>query len=189
MPKGSCEDIVDVTIQWSPLWEHVEILSLQQNMRLQQRTADTQQFSQWLLEVGHDRNMDNSSQVRFPEHMRIIDENSLINSIYPAIDSNPPPPPEYFLNHMILAPRNADVGEMNQKILERMMGDVRQYISADKMIQEAGADPNDGDNLPVEFLRSINLSSLPPGELNLKVSCPIILLQNLLPSVGLCNGT
>ena len=189
VPKGSREDIVDATIQRSPLWEHVEILSLRQNMRLQQGMADTQQFSQWLLEVGHGRNMDNSSQVRFPEYMRITDENSLINSIYPTIDSNPPPPPEYFLNRMILAPRNADVGEMNQKILEKMTGDVRQYISADEMVQEAGADPNDGDSLPVEFLRSINSSSLPPGELNLKVGCPIILLRNLSPSVGLCNGT
>lgn len=189
VPKGSREDIVDATIQRSPLWEHVEVLSLRQNMWLQQGMADTQQFSQRLLEMGHGRNMDNSSQVRFPEYMRITDESSLINSIYPTIDSNPRPPPEYSLNRMILAPRNADVGEMNQKILEKMTGDVRQYISADKMVQEAGADPNDGDSLPMEFLRSINSSSLPPGKLNLKVGCPIILLQNLSLSVGLCNGT
>ena len=158
-------------------------------MRLQQGMADVQQFSQWLLEVGHGQNMDSSSQVHFPEHMRIANDNSLINHIYPTIDSTPPPPPEYFLNCMILAPRNADVGEMNQKILEMMTGNVRQYISADEMVQEAGADPDGGDNIPVEFLRSINSSSLPPGKLNLKIGCPIILLQNLSPSMGLCNGT
>ena len=90
---------------------------------------------------------------------------------------------------MILAPHNADVGEISQKILEMMMGNVHQYISADEMVQEAGADPDDGDNIPVEFLRSINSSSLPPGELNLKIGCPIILLRNLSPSMGLCNGT
>lgn len=75
---------------------------------------------------------------------------------------------------MILAPHNADVGEMNQTILEMMTGNVHQYISADEMVQEAGADPDDGDNIPVEFLTSINSSSLPPGELNLKIGCPII---------------
>ncbi|PPQ82287.1 hypothetical protein CVT25_008437 [Psilocybe cyanescens] len=189
VPKGSREDIVDATIQRSHLWENIEILFLQQNMRLQQGTADVQQFSQWLLEVGHGQNMVNNSQVRFPEHMRIQDANSLINTVYPAIDSTPPPPPEYFLNRMILAPRNADVGELNQQILEKMSGNAQQYISADEMLREAGADPQDEDHIPIEFLRSINSSSLPPGELNLKVGCPIILLRNLSPSLGLCNGT
>lgn len=30
---------------------------------------------------------------------------------------------------------------------------------------------------------------LPPGELSLKVGCPLILLRNLSPDRGLCNGT
>lgn len=30
---------------------------------------------------------------------------------------------------------------------------------------------------------------MPPGELKLKVGCPVILLRNLSPSSGLCNGT
>ena len=70
-----------------------------------------------------------------------------------------------------------------------MSGDVQQYISADDMIREVGADPEDDEDIPVEFLQSVNSSSLPPGELDLKVGCPIILLHNLSPSWGLCNGT
>ena len=133
--------------------------------------------------------MTDDGQVCVPEHMRVNSVESLIGSIYPAINSNPPPSPEYFLNRMILAPRNADVSDLNLQILDRMSGDVRQYISADDMICEAGADPVDDEPIPVEFLRSINSSSLPPGELHLKVGCPIILLRNLSPSQGLCNGT
>lgn len=115
---------------------------------------------------------------------------SLIASIYPGIDSiPPPPPPDYFLNRMILASHNTDVGDMNQKILECMSGEVCQYVSADEIIREAGADPLDDDPIPNEFLCSVHSSSLPPGELNLKIGCPIILLQNLAPSQGLCNGT
>jgi hypothetical protein len=57
------------------------------------------------------------------------------------------------------------------------------------MICEAGADPEDDENIPVEFLQSVNSSSLPPGELNLKIGCSIILLCNLFPLQGLCNGT
>jgi ATP-dependent DNA helicase PIF1 len=35
----------------------------------------------------------------------------------------------------------------------------------------------------------LKISDLPPGELKLKVGVPIILLRNLNPSEGLCNGT
>jgi ATP-dependent exoDNAse (exonuclease V) alpha subunit len=121
--------------------------------------------------------------------MRAESANSLIASIYPAIDTTPPPPPEYFLNRMILAPRNIDVGDINQEILDRMAGDSRRYISADEIIRETGADPRDDEPIPIEYLRSINSSSLPPGDLNLKIGCPVILLRNLSPGQGLCNGT
>ena len=50
-----------------------------------------------------------------------------------------------------------------------------------------------GDNedlaIPPEVLRSLRLSSLPPAVLKLKVGAPILLLRNLQPLVGLCNGT
>jgi ATP-dependent exoDNAse (exonuclease V) alpha subunit len=90
---------------------------------------------------------------------------------------------------MILAPRNANVAALNESILQQMAGQPRQYFSVDKIVQEAGADPNDAEPIAVEVLRSITSSSLPPGELNLKVGCPVILLRNLDPSRGLCNGT
>ncbi len=43
--------------------------------------------------------------------------------------------------------------------------------------------------MPVEFLNSLNASGLPLANLELKPSCPIILLHNLDHKLGLCNGT
>ena len=163
--KGSCEDIIDATIHQSDLLQNVEILFLHQNMCIDQGSADAHQCSQWLLEIGHGRNVTDDGQVCVPEHMRVNSVESLIGSIYPTINSNSPPPPEYFLNCMILALRNADVSDLNLQILDRMFGDVQQYISADDMICEAGADTEDDEPIPVKFLQSINFSSLPPGEL------------------------
>ena len=40
-----------------------------------------------------------------------------------------------------------------------------------------------------EFLRAMKSSSLPPGELRIKIGCPLILMRNLSPSNGLCNGS
>ena len=80
---------------------------------------------------------------------------------------------------MILAPRNVNVAQLNESILNRMAGGSCQYVSADSIIEEAGANPMNAEPIPVEVLRSINSSSLPPGELNLKIGCPVILLRNL----------
>ena len=78
--------------------------------------------------------MNTNSQVHFPDHMQVDNSDSHIASIYSGIDSIPPLPSDYFLNQMILAPCNADVGDMNQKILAGMSGDIHQYVSTNKII-------------------------------------------------------
>ena len=45
------------------------------------------------------------------------------------------------------------------------------------------------DRWPPEFLNSINIGGFPPHKLILKLGTPIILLRNIQPSDGLCNGT
>ena len=62
-------------------------------------------------------------------------------------------------------------------------------ISADSVDWEAGADGDLNEALPVEYLRSLDASGFPPGELRMKPGCPLILLRNLSPANGLCNGT
>lgn len=99
------------------------------------------------------------------------------------------PEPAYFASRMILAPRNADVSVLNHAILDLLPGPVRHYASADSVIQEEGVDNPHRAEVPQEVLRSITGSGLPPGDLNLKAGCPVILLRNLNAGVGLCNGT
>jgi len=193
VPRGSRDDVVNATLQRSHLWENVQALRLHRNMRLENADDEAQRFSQWLLDVGHGRNYEEDQKsVCLPDQMLASDTNHLIEMVYPNIDSDPPPPPEYFLNRMILAPRNSDVADINEAILEQLSGEKRIYVSSDEIMDEDGADgPTHGTRppIPVEFLRSIHASNLPPGELSIKVGCPLILLRNLAPSQGLCNGT
>jgi ATP-dependent exoDNAse (exonuclease V) alpha subunit len=117
------------------------------------------------------------------------DNEALIDFIFPGVN-RPTPPPSYFLERTILAARNGDVDGLNDDVLRRMVGELRTFISADKITTEAGADdPQVNDTMPAEYLRSFDASGLAPGELSLKAGCPIILLRNLSPSAGLCNGT
>jgi hypothetical protein len=188
VPKGSREQILDATITRSHLWNDFQVLHLRQNMRLR-NDPDAEEFGKWLLQIGHGQNSDDTNNILIPHDIRSKDIDSLMNFIYPDLHSCPPPPPEYFLNRMILAPRNSDVNDVNDALLDRMCGDVRTYYSADEILHEPGADNESHLPLTPEFLRSVNSTSLPPGELKIKIGCPLILLRNLSPSNGLCNGS
>jgi hypothetical protein len=45
------------------------------------------------------------------------------------------------------------------------------------------------DSLLVEYLQSLDPQGFPLAKLELKIGSPIILIQNILPWEGLCNGT
>lgn len=190
VPRGSREDVVSATLLRSNLWGHVKVLKLIRNMRVAD-TPDAHSFSSWLLEIGHGRGLSNDGTVRLPHGMIASDIATFINKIYPGIQSPTPPPPDYFLNRMILSPRNSDVADLNMQILSMMPGEEESFLSVDSVEDEAGVDDGiSGSNaLPPEFLRTLNPSGLPPGDLRLKPGCPLILLRNLCPANGLCNGT
>jgi hypothetical protein len=121
--------------------------------------------------------------------MRVNGEEDLISSIYPGIEGPLIPPPDYFTHRMILAARNNDVAHLNETILDKLPGDAQQYMSADTVLNERGVDDGRRGAIAPEVLRSIVGSGLPPGELNIKAGCPVILLRNLNAALGLCNGT
>lgn len=83
----------------------------------------------------------------------------------------------------LISPRNEDVDKLIQKIIENFSGRQKIYYSFDIV-------ENDQHNLyQQEFLNSIAPGGLPPHQLTLKVGAPIMLLRNIDPSIGLCNGT
>ena len=115
--------------------------------------------------------------------------NELLDFIYPGLkSSNTLPPPDFFHDQAILTARNGDVNQINHDVLRMLGGAETILFSADKVVTKSGADASTAQ-YPVELLRSLDTPGLPPGELHIKISCPLILLVNLSPSRGLCNGT
>jgi ATP-dependent DNA helicase PIF1 len=84
-------------------------------------------------------------------------------------------------NLRILAPRNVSVDELNKVILGRLPGEERVFLSADKASDDSGH--------PFEYLNGINIAGFPLHKTVLKVGTPVLLLRNLDPASGLCNGT
>ena len=82
----------------------------------------------------------------------------------------------------ILCAQNDDVDHINETILKSFLGELKSYCNIDKIINILEA------HYSSDYLNSINASGLPLSELNLKVGCPIMILHNLDPANGLCNG-
>ena len=83
----------------------------------------------------------------------------------------------------ILSTKNEHVDRLNAMMIERFPSEEKVYHSFDTVVD----DPS--NHFPIDFLNSITPNGLPLHELKLKINCPVILLRNLDPNNGLCNGT
>jgi len=164
-----------------------QVLLLRTNLRLSRSTTDKLHFADWLLDVGHGKDIDVKGTIPFDTNMHVPDPETLIHHIYPNIDCVVPPP-SYFLDRIILAARNSDIDDLNRAILDLFPGQETTFYSAESVETDPGVF-SQSHHIPTVYLRSIEASGLPPGELHLKHGCPLILLRNLAPARGLCNGT
>lgn len=129
------------TLRSSPLWSHICVLFLRQNMRLNCEHG-TQGFASWLLDIGHGRHILDDHTQEIPPNLRVQDLESLINFIYDSreITTFPTRDSDYFRRRIILSARNQDVQDINNTVLSRMPGEAQVYLSADSVLLEPGAD-------------------------------------------------
>jgi ATP-dependent DNA helicase PIF1 len=74
------------------------------------------------------------------------------------------------------------VDEINARMIDRFPGKAMVFYNFDSVDDEC-------NNYPQDFLNSITPNGLPLHELRIKINCLLILLHNLDPRSGLCNGT
>ena len=90
---------------------------------------------------------------------------------------------DYITTRAILSTCNDWVDMINMKMIDMFQGGETVYHSFDSAVD----DPH--NYYPSEFLNSLTPNGLPPHILKLKLGCPVILLRNIDPANGLCNGT
>ncbi|XP_044019694.1 ATP-dependent DNA helicase pif1-like [Aphidius gifuensis] len=187
VPKGSKSDEINACLKSSYLWSSITSLRLTTNMRVHlggDNNADL--FSQTLLKIGSgtfQNDNDSTIQITSTFAISVLDQNNLINKVYPEISQLSNKSNEWLRERAILAPKNDTVNVINEKILSMFEADEKTYISFDTL-----SDQDDVVDIPIEFLNSLNPSGLPPHKLNLKIGAPIILMRNL-NAPKLCNGT
>ncbi|XP_051223656.1 uncharacterized protein [Lolium perenne] len=183
--KGSRGQIIDSTLQSSYLWSSMRPLRLTTNMR----AHNDRWFADYLLRVGNGtEKTDEEGNIRLPEDICVpstgeaADIEKLIDHVFPALDHNMANP-GYMTARAILSTKNDNVDVINMRMIERFQGEEKIYYSFDS----AEDDPHGYYSL--EFLNGLTPNGLPPHALKLKINCPIILLRNIDPANGLCNGT
>ncbi|KAG8386163.1 hypothetical protein BUALT_Bualt03G0120500 [Buddleja alternifolia] len=164
----------------------MQLLTLTENMRAKSDPF----FSQFLLRVGNGTEpTDEEGNINIPGDMVIkCDENDedgseqrLIDTIFPNLEYNAQSS-TYMTNRAILASKNDYVDKLNERIIQSFPGVVRTFTSFDEVVDDTQ------NYYQSEFLNSLTPNGMPPHRLVLKKNCPIMLLRNLDPSDGLCNG-
>ncbi|CAN1162476.1 ATP-dependent DNA helicase PIF1, partial [Linum perenne] len=95
----------------------------------------------------------------------------------------------YLTNRAIVAPTNEDVSKLNAYVLAQVPGPTKNYYSAYTLSSDSKRMHELETLYPTEFLNSFSFNGVPEHVVTLKVFTPIMLLRNLNPSIGLCNGT
>ena len=155
---------------------------------------DLEQFDQWTLSIGNGE----LKEIPLTDEMitTIITKNSkdnpnsehdamsrFIDEIFPNISDNISDP-HWLEGRCILASTNKEVDMINEMVQDRLPGTTDRLYSADTL-------ENSGDLLRIteEYLHTLMPNGFPKHVLRLKTGMPLMLLRNLDPREGLCNGT
>ena len=187
--EKSRSHIVHACLLSSPLWSTIRhnVLKLEKNMRVGDNDED-RSFAAWLRQLAKGDLNDEEQLIALPR--RILsstnDIEDLITHVYPNIDSFHPP--SYYQERCILAPRNTEANEINAEILRLFPGEAHELWAVDTALDR---DTHLEDEMSVspEHLHTLTPSGFPLAQTVLKLGCPVMILRNLQPREGVCNGS
>ena len=111
-------------------------------------------------------------------------EEELISKVFPDIKSTyHAQTRDWVTKRAILAPLNETVTRLNTTLINQVPGELITFTAINSVVNE-----EETVQYPAEFLNSIELSGLPPHQLNIKIGVPVMLLRSLQPP-KLMNGT
>ena len=198
IPGANRSDIVNACINHSVLWSKFQVHSLTENMRVR-ASGDPllEHFASWTLSLGDGTINDHQGRIIVPkDHLFKINPNTKNNKenehrsledfceqIFPNLEENILDP-TWLEGRAILAPTNKEVDEINDLMESRMPGISTKLSSADSL-----ENYQDVMRFNIEYLNSLYPRGFPRHIISLKPGMPLMLLRNINPKEGLCNGT
>ena len=206
IPYGSPTAVISASIKSSHHFTTATILKLVRNERLRRELREQtilpsmkmklQLFDAWMNDIGYDtipKETDiHGAAIKINEsnisHCKKLEE--FVHETYHNM--NETTNANYFKNRCILTPKNEDVRQINSICLksfncvsnERSLYKDKTYNSTDSV----GLD-DVSSWFTQEWLNTRQYNGVPLHQLRLKTGMPVILLRNINPAMGLCNGT
>ncbi|XP_071694291.1 uncharacterized protein [Rutidosis leptorrhynchoides] len=205
IPKGKRQEIVQACINRSELWQSCQLHTLSRIMRVNEFTADgqvdprKQQFNKWVLDIGDGKvqavckdREEEPTWIEIPDEFIVKSDkppiDAIIDTIFPDFLERHKNE-DYLSERAILTPRNDDADQINKHMFKKLHGQTMIYKSSDEICKGSTDAIDQHQSYPVEYLNKLNFPGVPPHKLKLKIGQPIMLLRNLYPSAGMCNGT
>ncbi|XP_071943821.1 uncharacterized protein [Antedon mediterranea] len=186
IPKGGKAEILQATLKTSYLWKSIQSLKLTDNLRVIHSYGNVdqlRQFSHLLLSIGEGTKEEiDKDTIALPDHFfsTATSLQQFCQEIFPGITKNISH--TTLCSNAIICPTNENVTKVNDCLINLFPGPVTTYLSYDSVQDEAE------HQYPTEFLNDLFLPSLPPHKLILKPGIPVMLLRNIDPKNGHCNG-
>ncbi len=142
-------------------------------------------FADWLFCLGNNElETIDEDYIKCPNMMKLplADTRAMAVAIYPQLHEGQVTN-EYLRECAILAARNKEVSLVIVMVLSYLLGAQVDFLSAD-----FAKDMEVANTYPSEFLNTLEVSGMPSHKLSFKIGAPMM-LRNLDPSAGLCNGT
>ena len=183
---GGRVQIIDACLKQSYLWEYVTEFTLSTNMRLISQ-ADSNEFASYLIDLGTGHipifKELGDFKMRIPDDLlhSSNDLKDLCQFVFEGLSTNYKDG-SWLCSRAIIASTNANVDQINAFMMEQFPGEKKIYKSCDTVTENE-------HQYPLEFINRLIPSGLPSHELVLKKHSSIMLLRNLDPANGHCNGT
>ena len=183
---GSRADIVNACLKASALWADVKVMQLSKNMRVNPHEVE---FAQELLTIGEGRHSlhEDLGEYKIQLHEEYLLTHNTIDALCDFVwedFDNSHNSPEWLSTRAVLCPTNKEAEDVNNHMMAKFPGVARTYKSADRILDE-----DLKHQYPEEFLNTLTPSGMAPHNLTLKPKCQIMLLRNIDPANGHCNGT
>ena len=173
-----------MSIKKSELWGKFKKYKLTKN----ERCAD-ENWRNLLLKVrSGNYTSDQDGNINLPQDITECNNNAgelqdeMVKFVYEGIEDNFEDP-DWFKNRCILCPHNESSAKMNDRVMDLIPGEETISYSAD-----SPSTNDEYDDVPVEFLNSLNYPGYPKHSLRLKKNMILMLLRNINKKRGLCNG-
>uniref|UniRef100_A0A183CA32 ATP-dependent DNA helicase n=1 Tax=Globodera pallida TaxID=36090 RepID=A0A183CA32_GLOPA len=181
VPRESIYAQVTACFQKSPLFAEFTTMKLTINQRMGQ---GQQEYLQMCRQIGLG---ETGEHFWIPPQYLVQSSEELISFVYPDFQQLLGNDKE-LLRRLILAPHIETCDEVNELMMEKVPGQVREYLSTDKPLDERPLDIDEIES-EVAALNRRNDSGMAPHRLRLKVGCVVVLLINKSDREGLINGT